>query len=462
MTATESFSHTMSDADSLLWTISRDPVLRPTIVVVATLDRAPAWEQVRARFDELTMQFPQLRARAVPRPFGFWRPRWVADEHFDLDLHLRHQRAVSPARLRGVLDLAQAMASSGFDPDLPPWEAVVVEGLTERKAALVVKLHHALVDGVGGIAVLLRLLDFERRPVARPSPAPNPFSDDWHTWRAKKLLSESRPPKHLRLRLSVPSVPSVSSVRSMVTTAGSVAKLLAPAWRPLSPVTTGRSTGRWFDVIDLPSGALRSAAKATGSTVNDVFVAGILMGLRRYHDLHSSPVESLRLLMPVNVRKTGDALAGNHFVPARFVLPLPADARECVSRVHEIARSQKHDPALALSDLLAAGLDLLPAPAATAVWGSMLKGDDFCATNVPGPPAETYLAGARIEGMYAFAPPSGAALNVSLLTPADRECVGVNIDAAAVSDGSKMVACLEEGFEDVLRLDVEAREGEWS
>jgi len=96
MTATESFSHTMSDADSLLWTISRDPVLRPTIVVVATLDRAPAWEQVRARFDELTMQFPQLRARAVPRPFGFWRPRWVADEHFDLDLHLMHQRAVSP------------------------------------------------------------------------------------------------------------------------------------------------------------------------------------------------------------------------------------------------------------------------------------------------------------------------------------------------------------------------------
>lgn len=455
MTATESFDRTMSDADSLLWTIGRDPVLRPTIVVVATLDGPPGWEVVRARFEELTKQFPQLRARVLSRPLGIWRPKWVADRSFDLDLHLRRQRAAPPARLRGVLDLAQAMASSGFDPELPPWEAVVVEGLTGHKAALVVKLHHALVDGVGGIAVLLHLLDPERHPAAPSGPHAGPPGEEQapvheHTWRAQDLLRQARAGGHALPRVVVPSIGQV------LATASSVAKLLAPARRPLSPVTAGRSSGRWFDVIDLPDGALRRAARATGSTLNDVFLAGILMGLRRYHELHARPVDRLRVLMPVSVRKPAHALAGNHFVPARFVLPLQADAQRCVREVHEIAGGYRNDPALAFSDLLAACLDLLPAPLATAVWGSMLKGDDFCATDVPGPTSETYLAGARIEGLYAFAPPSGAALNVSLLTPAGRDCIGVNIDAAAVSDGSKMVASLEEGFADVLRLAEEA------
>lgn len=453
MESSEGLSATMSDADSLLWTIGRDPVLRPTVVVVATLDRAPNWETVRVRFDELTREFPRLRARAVSRPLGVWRPRWVQDEGFDLDLHLRRQRAAAPAQFRSVLDLAQAMASCGFDESLPPWEAVIVEGVAGRKAALVVKLHHALVDGVGGIAVLLHLLDFERRPAARgDSNLTGEEQARGPTWRSRALLSRERSRAHVARRLRVPSI------GGMLNTTTSVAKLLAPALRPLSPLTTGRSSGRWFDVIDLPRGALHRAATATGSTVNDVFVAGILMGLRRYHDLHSTPVDRLRILMPVSVRKAGQELAGNHFVPARFVLPLQADARASVLEVRRIAGGHKNDPALALSDLLAACLDVLPARLATSVWGSMLKGDDFCATNVPGPPSETYLAGARIVGLYAFAPPSGAALNVSLLTPAGRDCVGVNIDAAAVADGSKMVACLEEGFEEVLGLAATVRE----
>lgn len=82
----------------------------------------------------------------------------------------------------------------------------------------------------------------------------------------------------------------------------------------------------------------------------------------------------------------------------------------------------------------------------------MLKGDDFVVTNVPGLPFETYLAGAHVESMYGFAPTSGAALNVSLLTPADRACVGINIDTAAVPDGSVLTRCLREGFDEVCSL----------
>ncbi len=189
-----------------------------------------------------------------------------------------------------------------------------------------------------------------------------------------------------------------------------------------------------------------------GVTVNDVFVASVVRGLTIYHIHHDMEIDGLRALMPVNVRASDDPVGGNHFVPARFIVPAPADPAECVREVHRITSSWKHAPGMAVSEVLAAGLDKLPDPVITAMWGSMLKGDDFCITNVPGPPFETYFAGSRVERMYAFAPPSGAAVNVSLVTSAGRACVGIVIDTEAIPDGPELANCLAEGFEEVFCL----------
>ena len=82
----------------------------------------------------------------------------------------------------------------------------------------------------------------------------------------------------------------------------------------------------------------------------------------------------------------------------------------------------------------------------------MLKGTDFVATNVAGPPVDTYLAGTLVEEFYAFAPPSGSAVNVALVTMGGRTCIGVNIDPAAVPDGPVLAGCLQYGFDEVLAL----------
>jgi diacylglycerol O-acyltransferase len=378
----------------------------------------------------------------------------VADRSFDLDLHLRRMELPVGGTFRDVLDIAEVMATTGFDPELPLWESVVVEGVDGARAAFLIKMHHALVDGVGGIAVLLHLLDTVRRPSRKPvapyhaTPAPPPLS----------LLERLPDPRHVIDMAVRTATHPVDEMEHVVATAESVARLLAPAGAPLSPLMTGRSFRRAIEVVDLPPGALRQVATATSGTLNDVFVAAIMGGLRRYHELHGADIDSLRALMPVNVRVPGQADAGNHFVPARFVVPVSDDPAECVREVQKITNIWKHAPGLALSDVLADGLSLLPAPAVSALWGSMLKGDDFCITNVPGPPFETFLGGARIERMYAFAPPSGAALNVSLVTPAGRSCVGIIVDKAAVPDSPKLAGCLAEGFEELFRLAQSPRE----
>ena len=439
---------TMSGSDALLWTVGRDPVLRPTVVAVMALDGAPCWADVGIRMEALVEAVPRLRSRVVARPPGRGRRQFVTDDHFDLDFHLRRTRLQTGGTFRHVLDLAQVMAAIGFDPELPPWEAMIVEGVDGEGAALVIKLHHSLVDGVGGVAVLMYLLDQSRHP----SPEHGPVPDANTPGKPPGLLRRLPTPRQVIEATLHATAHPVEQVQQIVATATSAARLLAPAGRPLSPLMTERGFRRGFEVLDLEPQALRQAATALGGTLNDVFVASVVRGLRLYHEHHGVSIDGLRALMPVNVRATDDPAGGNHFVPARFIVPVPADPAECVREVQRITASWKHAPGMALSEALAAGLDMLPDPVITAMWGSMLKGDDFCITNVPGPPFETYLAGSRVERMYAFAPPSGAAVNVSLVTSAGRPYVGIVVDREAIPDSRELANCLAEGFEEMYCL----------
>lgn len=439
---------TMSSSDALLWTVGRDPVLRPTIVAVMALDRDPCWTEVQDRMATLAEDIPRLRSRVVERPLGRGRPQFVTDDHFDLDFHLRRVRLPADGRFRDVLDVAQVMAAIGFDTEFPPWEAVVVEGVDGEGAALIIKLHHALVDGVGGVAVLMHLLD----RVRHPSPERVAVPDAKTPWPSIGLLQRLPSPRRVIDAVVHSPTHPVKQVEWSVATAVSAARLLTPAGRPISSLMTERGVRRGFEVLDVAPQALRKAATVTEGTLNDVFVASVVRGLGIYHELHGVSIDGLNALMPISVRGVGDPMGGNHFVPARFTVPTPADAAECLRGVRRITASWKHAPGLALSEVLATGLDKLPPPVVSAMWGSMLKGVDFCITNVPGPPFETYLAGSRVEHMYAFAPPSGAAVNVSLVTTANRACIGIAVDSAAIPDSPELAGCLAEGFEEVFRL----------
>ena len=440
---------TMSGSDALLWTISADPVMRPTIVAIMILDGRPDWAEVRARVAALTVAVPRLRSRAVTRAPGRGRPQFVPDASFDLDTHLRRMRLAGHGSLRDVLDMAQTMATSGFDSALPLWEAVLVEGMGDR-AALVMKVHHALIDGVGGLAVLAHLFDSsapEALVSTRGDAGLSAGGETGGSWRRRLPL----PPDPIGLvggAVDAVTHP-VRSLGQLVAVGGSVARLMAPAGKPISSIMTGRSFRRHVEVLEFDLTDLKGVATAWGGTVNDVFVASVVRGLSLYHEQHGARSSGFRALMPVNVRGGGEGAGGNHFVPARFVIPVHTDVADCMAEVRRNAAQWKHAPGLALSDVMATVLSALPAVVARNLWSSMLLGDDFCITNIPGPPFQAFLAGAGVEGIYAVSPPSGAALNVSLVSAANRACVTITADVAAVPDSAKLAACIEDGFAEV-------------
>jgi WS/DGAT/MGAT family acyltransferase len=443
----------MSGSDALLWTIGTDPILRPTVVALVVLESTPEWSAVRDRIHSLIEAVPRLRARAVGRLPVVVRPQFVPDPAFDLADHLRRLRLPERGGLRDVLDLAQSMAGSGCDPALPLWEAVLVEGLEAGRAALLVKVHHAVIDGVGGLAVLAGLFDFVEPAASEPAAAPEmPGVSD----------AQEATEHHVRdLPRAVELVDEASdalfhpfrTLRQLRALGASVAQLMAPAGRPVSTVMTGRGARRHAEIVGVDLRTLTDAAKAWGGTVNDVFVASVVRGLSLYHEQHGTVCTGFRVLMPINVRGrsggTGGTGGGNHFVPARFVIPVHDDVGECVDEVRALAAAWKEAPGLAVSDVVATGLSTLPGPVARNLWGAMLRGTDVCITNVPGPPGQTSIAGATVDGIYAFAPPSGGALNVSLVSSGGKACIGITVDAAAVPDSAKLAGCLEDGFAEV-------------
>ena len=88
----------------------------------------------------------------------------------------------------------------------------------------------------------------------------------------------------------------------------------------------------------------------------------------------------------------------------------------------------------------------------TSIFGSMLKGIDFVATNVPGSPERRWLAGAEVLRFYGFGPTSGAAVSFALLSHAGTCGIGINADAAAVPDAAVLRECLEEGIAEVVAV----------
>jgi len=462
-TDTQRFAQHMSDADALMWNIEKDPVLRSTIVAVGILDCEPDFARLRRRLDRASITIPRLRQRVITPPFRIGPPRWLHETGFDLDYHLRRVRLAAPADDRTLLELVAPIAQSSFDRARPLWELTIVEGLSGGRAAAVMKVHHSVTDGVGGIDLLSHIVDIERdadEPSELPEPAsPSPLDTfalvrDSIDHTARRVLGISRriPGTIAGAALTTLREP-LRAAASAVDTTRSIARMLAPATAPLSSVLLTRGLGRRLDTFDIPLDDLKRAAKAANGSLNDAFVAAVVGGLSRYHTRHGATVSELRMTLPINLRTAGDDAGGNQFAPVRFAVPAAIDdpiAR--MTAIGALVRGWRAEPALRLTSTLAGVLNRLPTATSTALFGGMLKCVDFVTSNVPGAPIPVFLGGARVEGFYAFAPPSGSALNVTLVSHCDQCCIGIVSDTAAVPDPEVLVECLREGFAEIVAL----------
>jgi diacylglycerol O-acyltransferase / wax synthase len=445
----------MRASDAFTWYQESDPLLRSTIVGIAWLDRTPDWDRLTGRVEAATRLIPRLRQRVEEPPAHVAAPRWVVDEGFDLAWHLRRVSTPPPHTAASVLALARLEAMTGFDRARPLWIFTLVDDLDDGRAALVMKLHHALTDGQGAVRLAPFLFDQTRVPTTTPAPTPPeaehtallPASLAHTGGRLVDLVTHGVRgiiPAGMRLIRD-----PVGSVRTAVDVVRSIATTVAPVLEIRSPVMRGRGLTRHLEVVAVELADLRQAAKAAHATVNDAFLAGVTGGLRRYHDKDGEPTDELRVTMPVSIRTEADSFASNRITLIRFPLPV-AEAEPAIRmrRIGHRCHAAKNAPPLPFTDVIAAGLDLLPA----GVVGMMLKRVDFLASDVTGAPTTLFLAGAEVTANTAFGPTMGSAANITLMSYAGTCHVAINLDSAAIPDPRLFTDCLAAGFDEVLAL----------
>jgi diacylglycerol O-acyltransferase / wax synthase len=431
------YDETMSSSDALIWHIEQDPQLRSTVMSVWFLQRPPSPERMRSTVERMVTQLPRLRQYVHDdRP----RPRWIAAEQFNVDDHYHYDDLGGSAERGDVLARAQHWVRQPFDRARPLWQLGVFSGMADGRGALVLKLHHAIADGVGLMLMLAAMADLEPNPRHRPALAdvvtpPTPVV---------------RAPKHFSTFVRHPMRSTRSAVRSWV----SILRLVMPNRKPLSPLMNQRSSDLCLDTASLPFDTLRYAGKQVGGSLNDAFIGLVLDALDRYHERFGSDCDRIRIHMPINIRDAATAdRAGNQFVPARIVMNVgDDDAEGRLRRVSKHLAAVRQEPALRWVNSVSAAIQRLGVPISRRIIGGMMKGVDVLASNVAGPPCPLYLAGEHVEEFYAFGPPAGAALNVTLFSYDNTVHLGVTTVAAAVGSRRQFMSCLDEAIAEMTTL----------
>jgi diacylglycerol O-acyltransferase len=409
------------------------------------------------KIDRATQRIPMFRQCVVEMPGKFRAPRWIADEAFDLTWHVRRMDSPAPHTPATVIEFARNATMTAFDHIHPLWEFTLIEQLEGGRAALVMKVHHALTDGIGGMQLALELFDLEPVPPAEVSDA------------ADARVAEVEPPALVGIgrvwkragglaggavRSTVPVAKHIvrhpaASLTSSYETLLSIGRVVAPVHETMSPIMKGRGVARHLDLLEVQLTDLKRAAAAAGGSLNDGFMAAATGGLRRYHERSGAPVDELRVTLPISLRTPQDPPGGNHITLIRFPVPVAeADPASCIRAFGRLCHTAREERSLRFTGAIAGTLNLLP----RRFIGSMLKHVDFLASDIPGFDFPVYLAGARVDRYVAFAPTTGTSVNFALLSYDGVCCVGISIDTAAVADPEALIECVREGFEEVLAL----------
>ena len=450
----------MNPLETAMWRAEvADPRLRSNVTLLELLEPAPEWERLRAAHEWASRMVPRMRQRVVEPALGVGAPQWVTVGELDLDRHLRRVRLDAPGSMRQLLDVVGEFAAAPLDRDRPLWEVLLVEGLADGRAGYVVKTHHSTTDGLGAVQLmsLLHSRTAEHDPSRPEPPVPLPGDASPVGVLRDQLVGTAKSASLAALRRGVGAVGSLrrpwEAATQAVDAARSASTTLAPP-RSNSALLTPRGGGWHFEVAEVPLADLKAGAKAAGGSLNDGFLAAVVGGFRRYHERLGAPAETLTVGIPISLRAQDDPQGGNRFTGARLPAALAEpDPATRIAAIREFVLSARNESGSGVLDgLVGPLLEWLPAPVIGMLSGSLTSANDVQVSNMPGVSHPVYIAGSRIVRMFPFGPLPGCAAMITLLSHEDMCCIGINVDAAAVTDPAGLVEDLQAGLDEVVAL----------
>jgi diacylglycerol O-acyltransferase len=365
-------------------------------------------------------------------PFELANPVWVEDDDLDLDYHVRHVILPRPGTREQLEKYVARLHSSLLDRSRPLWEVYVIEGLNTGQIALYSKMHHATIDGQAGVAVTRALYT----PTATPDPVKKPRSRK-HLSRSQIGMAElagaglsNALQQYVKLVKALPAgAKALASVFFPVSEGDGKRHFALPkGWNraPRTQFNVAVTNQRSFAARSLPLAEVKSMAKASGASLNDIVMAICAGALRRYlADYDALPAKPLVAAVPVSLREAGNTDTGNQVT--MMLVSLATDLEDPIARLAAIHASADIGKKFTGSIKAAIPMDF---PSFGAPWlmsglaslyGRSRLADrlppivNVAISNVPGPQFPLYFAGAKLAEWYPVSIPAhGIALNITV------------------------------------------------
>lgn len=406
---------------------------------------------------------PRYRQKVREVPGGLGLPVWVDDPDFDIDFHVRHAALAAPGTEDVLRELVGRLLARQLDRSRPLWEVYVVEGLADGRLAVVTKTHHAMVDGLASMDIGSVLLDLTPEP--RETAA-----GDWRPARephgielaASATVDALLRPRRLVLGVAGRAVRDVRETTSAVSRA--VGGLVstgrgAATSRPVPALNAATGAQRRYGMVRTSLADHRAVRREHGGTVNDVVLAVVAGGLRRWLITRGEPLTegtAVRSLVPVSMRARSGSGGGNAI--SAYLVDLPVADDDPVVRLTSIRdameqhkRSGRAVGASALVGLVGLAPPVLHSLGARLASQYSSRLYNVLVTNVPGPPRPLYAMGARMLDMYPVVPLGGGqAVAVGVTSYDGGMHYGLTADRDAMPDVDVLSDALADSLAELL------------
>jgi diacylglycerol O-acyltransferase len=439
---------------------------------------------------------PVFSRKLVFMPLDLGHPLWVEADSVDIGFHIRRadpaKKGAEPMTLAQAHKLCAQLHGELIDRNFPLWEFYVFDriklpdkhgnGLGGKiVAGFFSKIHHAALDGKGGVMLANAMLDLSPVPrnVAPPDPA-----------RRRKLESDLKLGKMIgsvfssslgQLVKAAKALPSAASTfgstlarQSTESSAKGIRPKMPMKLAPLTPFNAGIGTGRVFATASVPLAECKAMGKAVGGSFNDIVLWICSTALRNYLLKHDSlPKKTLVAAMPVSLRESGAGAApdatnlgnqvsmsmvelGTHLAhPLKRMNAIMASTARVKTSVQSLKELLPTDYPSLLAPWLVGGAAkmALNAFGKSRIAGRLPMMANVAISNVPGPPVPLYLAGAQF---LSFHPLSiilhGLALNITIQTYAGHVDFGIVGDKDALTHANDLAAAIEAAFKEAQGL----------
>jgi WS/DGAT/MGAT family acyltransferase len=430
---------------------------------------APSQKEVLAVIADRLPLVPRYRQKLRTVPFRLGRPVWVDDPDFDLRYHIRRAALPEPGEDQQLADLIARVMSDRLDRDHPLWEYWVIEGLAKGRWALLSKVHHCMIDGIGG-ADLYRVIlgPPQKTPESAEAPAPptGEPSSAGQSPSAASLIAQAaaemvRLPVH-DARALVSAVANRDQAIERIKDVARAAGRFSPSLRPAARSSLSGSIGqqRRYAWARASLKDVKTIKREFGGTVNDVVLAAISSGFRalllsRGEEPGPHEVPSL---VPVSVRPQGGESGFGNQVSAT-VADLPVHIPDAVERLAavraELDSLKESNEALIGESLVSLGsYTIFPLASWLVRLAFRLPQREIVTvtTNVPGPNQRLFWMERRLEEIIPYVPiASTVRIGISIFSYAGNMTFGITGDYAANPDLDVLARGIEHGMSELLR-----------